>query len=524
MNFAIVLRKARGRFDAFFRNGTNLIVGGESPVGHGSAGSGMLLAVLAVVMAIGMPMLILAIMALTVHVAGDHLGVALLAAPPLLSMPAGIRQKKTDLDNLLKELERGQEEMAKGPIEPKRGEELDQKASEAAVLQDELDRWYRNNDLITKGRQVDSPLLPQNQNRGGGDNHPLSGGPDEVIGYMTLGKAFVESDEYKQLAAQGFPATREIVAPFEASFHTSKTGYGVVAITRKMLEGKAVPTLGAGVIRADRLGDIVRNPERVRLTIRDLVNKSNTTSNSIEYVTVAYTEAADMVAESAVKPESALVYGTGTAPVRTIAVTMPITEQQLQDVPGLQNTIDEELTWDLKRVEERQILWGDGTGQNLLGIFPTPGVTAGRTVGGDTLIDMARRSITDIVLAELEPNGIVMDPLDWETVLLTKATDGNYIWAVVTTENGSRLWGVNVVETSAMREPGTYATNERRMLVGDFRRGATLWDRQQAGVQIGWVNDQFRRNQRTVRAEERLAFGVRRPAAFKYRITQARVA
>jgi hypothetical protein len=314
MNFAIVLRKIRGRFDAFFRNGTNLIVGGESPAARGGTGAGMLMAVFAVFLALIAPIAMLAAIAFTFHVAGDHAGVAL-AFPALAAIPAGIKKKQNDLDALLTELQAGQEEMSKGRIEAKRGEELDAKAAEAAVLQDELDRWYRNNDLISKGRQVDSPLLPQNRNGGGsGDGHPLSGGPDEIVGYMTLGKAFVESNEYKQLAAQGFPATREIVAPFEASFHASKTGYGVVAITRKMLEGKdgkAVPTLGAGVIRADRLGDIVRNPERARLTIRDLVNKSNTTSNSIEYVTVVYTEAAAPVAESGEKPESALVYGTG---------------------------------------------------------------------------------------------------------------------------------------------------------------------------------------------------------------------
>jgi HK97 family phage major capsid protein len=81
-----------------------------------------------------------------------------------------------------------------------------------------------------------------------------------------------------------------------------------------------------------------------------------------------------------------------------------------------------------------------------------------------------------------------------------------------------------VVETIAAREPGSYTTNERRLIVGDFRRGAKLWDRQQKAVQIGWINDQFTRNQRTIRVEERVAFGVRRPAAFRYRITQARVA
>ena len=218
------------------------------------------------------------------------------------------------------------------------------------------------------------------------------------------------------------------------------------------------------------------------------------------------------------KPESAMAMGSATAPVRTLAHWIPVTEQQLADIPQLQNTIDVEMRWGLQMVEEQQLTWGDGLGQNLLGIFNTPGVVASRTVAQDTILDMARRAITDVALASLQPNAVLMHPIDWETAQLTKATDGAYIWAVVTNDNGSRLWGTRVIETMAMQAPGGV---ERRMLVGDFLRGATLWDRQQASTQIGWKNDDFIRNLRTLRTEERLAFGVKRPAAFRYRVTQA---
>jgi HK97 family phage major capsid protein len=518
MNSAIVLRKIGGKFDAFFRTGYHLVGAPRAGSASIGAGFGMLSAVAMFALAILPALLFLIGTALALHFASGHGALSLAYVVPATA-PAAIKQKANAHTALLKELEQAQNDMASGKkLDQNAGEAIDKKANEAQELQAELDQWKRLNNLTAPLRAVDNPALP-------GESKELTS-PDDVVAYYTLGRAFVESDGYKQFAKNGFPAAREMVAPFEgASFHDRKSGFGVVPITRKMIsEGKAVPTVGAGVIRATREPDVVRYQERDRLSVRDLVNVSGTDSNSIEYVTISgFTRAAAPVADSAVKPEAALTFGSANAPVRTIAVTMPVTEQQLQDVPQLQNTIDVELTWDLKKTEEEQILWGSGVGQNLLGVFNTPGVSANRVVAGDTLIDVARRMITDVIVAGLNPNGIVIDPLDWETILLTKGTTGEYIWVVVTGDNGSRLWATNVVETTAAREPGTFTTNERRMLVGDFVRGATLWDRQQAGMQIGWVNDQFVRNQRTIRVEERLAFGVKRPAAFRYKITQARV-
>jgi len=51
-------------------------------------------------------------------------------------------------------------------------------------------------------------------------------------------------------------------------------------------------------------------------------------------------------------------------------------------------------------------------------------------------------------------------------------------------------------------------------LVGDFRR-AVLWDREQANITITDSHDNFFiRNMVAILAEERVAFGVIRPAAF----------
>jgi HK97 family phage major capsid protein len=70
-----------------------------------------------------------------------------------------------------------------------------------------------------------------------------------------------------------------------------------------------------------------------------------------------------------------------------------------------------------------------------------------------------------------------------------------------------QLWGRPVVATQAM----TVDT----ALVGAFKLGAQIFDREDANVVISTENsDDFVRNLVTIRAEERLALAVYRPAAF----------
>lgn len=442
------------------------------------------------------------------------LGVALVAPLPLV-LPGEMKKKADDLAKLLTELDAGQKEMAAGPLTQARGEELEAKAKEAESLQAALDQFQRISGLTARGREVVDPILPS-----AGE----SKGKDEVVGYLSLGEAVTSSPEFKAALERGFPATQSVLVSLDGANLHRKGGAGLIPVTRGQIESKAV-TVGAGTLRPTRDPENVRlNQEQDRLLIRDLLNVSRTDGSSVEYITWTLTRAAAPVAEGGAKPEAGLTSALATSPVRTIAVHTPISEQGLQDIPDVQNTIDNELTWDLKKTEEQQLLWGAGTGANILGLFNAPGVAAGRTVGGDTLIDMARRSMTDVVMAGGDPNGIVVHPLDWESMVLAKATTNEYVWVVVTDATGPRLWGARVVETVAAAEPGTFTANERRMLVGDFRRGGTIWDRQGVTTEIGYVNAQFTQNMRTIRVEERLAFGVKRPHFFKYRITVAHAA
>lgn len=51
-------------------------------------------------------------------------------------------------------------------------------------------------------------------------------------------------------------------------------------------------------------------------------------------------------------------------------------------------------------------------------------------------------------------------------------------------------------------------------LTGAFKLGAQLFDRWDARVEVGYVNDDFTKNLVTILAEERLALAVYRPEAF----------
>lgn len=445
-------------------------------------------------------------------------GVAFLAAAVLAAHPGAtgfalaivVAATTRDLKTVISELKAIQQRYTGKAIPPNIGREMELLAIEASNMQTEVD-------AIRFGAKAE----------------------DDVVASLSIGQAFTRSAEYQEIFHNGtFPEGSKLAVKFEHATllrgGVPKGREGRVPLTRKQLakflESKAVPTIGSGVVRVERDPEAVRaaTAETDNLTIRDLVNVSETDSAVIDYTVIdSQTRAAAPTAANAAKPESTTVLSNASVPVRTIAVWMPATEQQIMDVPQLENIIDVELAYDLAKVEEEQLMWGRGTGENLLGIMKTPGVPAGRTVVGDTLLDKIRRAITDVrVNGKVSPNGIAVHPLDWEEIVLLKGTDARYVWAVVSDENGERLWSLRVVETIATTDvlDAVNTTKQRVVLVGDFRRGATLWDRLKTQIVIGWINDDFIKNRNVIRAEERIAFGVKRPKAFSYIQTVAAAA
>ncbi len=221
-----------------------------------------------------------------------------------------------------------------------------------------------------------------------------------------------------------------------------------------------------------------------------------------------FTNLAAIVSETVQKPESDLDFELKTTPVVTIAHWVQASKQILDDAPMLASYIDGRLRYGLMYVEELQLLKGSGTGGNLDGIHTqaTAFVPAFAVVMQQH-IDELRLALLQAELAEYPATGIVTNPINWARIELTKTSDGQYLFANPTQMSGPNLWGKPVVATQAM--------DEDEFLVGAFRLGAQLFDREDANVLISTEDrDNFIKNLVTIRAEERLGLAVYRPEAF----------
>lgn len=233
--------------------------------------------------------------------------------------------------------------------------------------------------------------------------------------------------------------------------------------------------------------------------IRDLLSQGTTGANSLKFPVVnVRTNNAAVVAETAAKPESAITFVDKTFEVTKIATYVKLSTELLSDAPALQSYIDTQLIEMLKDVEDAEILKGDGTGDHLLGLY-TQAVEYNRAVVGDTLVDTFRRAMTQLRLARYTPTGLVLNPEDWEAVQLLKASDDRYIFSYAPDSTGQmRVWAIPVRDTTAL--------DEGEWLMGNFQRGAQIFDREEAGISMSNSDqDDFIKNKVTVLAEERLA-------------------
>ena len=275
----------------------------------------------------------------------------------------------------------------------------------------------------------------------------------------------------------------------------------------------AVVTSGSGsagdLIVPQRVGMIA--PAQQRLTIRDLLTWGRTTSNSIEYVREAgFTNNAAPVSENPTnaKPESNLTFEMDSAPVATIAHWIHASKQVLADAGMLASYIDGRLRFGLKLKEEAQLLKGSGVGLNINGLYTqaTAYSNPGVTVQAETAIDRLRLAMLQVTLAEYDADAIVLSPVDWVAIELTKTTDNQYLFTTPTGMAAPGLWGRPVVATQSM-DAGDY-------LVGNFAQAAQGWDREDVNVTVSTEDrDNFVKNMVTILCEERVGLTVYRPEA-----------
>jgi HK97 family phage major capsid protein len=314
---------------------------------------------------------------------------------------------------------------------------------------------------------------------------PAGGDPTKP---KSLGEQFVESEEFKKLS--GSPSQRG----------------------RAEIEVKATITIGTvgEVLQTERLPGILELPRR-RLVVRDLLTPGQMDGNSLEYVKeTGFTNGAANVAEGAKKPESDIAFDLVTTSAKVIAHFVKASRQIMSDAPQLRSYIDGRLLYGLAFREEAQLLNGDGTGQNLLGIIPQ--ATAYAAPGGLVAaqdIDILRLAMLQAELAEFPATGHVLNPIDWARIELLKDTQGRYLIGNPQGTLSPTMWSLPVVATQAIAAD--------KFLTGSFRPSAQIFDRWRARVELATENeDDFVKNLVTILAEERLALAVYRPEGFIY--------
>lgn len=300
----------------------------------------------------------------------------------------------------------------------------------------------------------------------------------------SAGQQFVESDELKEFVAKG----------------------GRGQSRQKMIS--SLPASAGPAIWSDRLDGIVVEPNRP-FSIRQLLAQGTTESNLIEWVKEnVFTNMADVVSEGAQKPESNITFERVDVPVRTIAHWIMATRQVLADFKQLATHINTRLSYGLKLAEENQLLLGDGTGENLLGLIPQ--ATAYNTSlnrANDTFIDVIRHAMLQVRLSFYPSTGIVLTPNDWHNIELTKDNENRYLMANPAGRLPAMLWGLPVAESDALPVD--------QFLVGSFALAATVFDREQMSIMVSTEDrDNFVKNLVTILCEERLALAVSRPKAF----------
>ncbi|RVQ76123.1 phage major capsid protein [Sinorhizobium medicae] len=319
----------------------------------------------------------------------------------------------------------------------------------------------------------------------------------------SLGEMVAEEKRYQDWARSG--AAGGVTLQFDSLFPSDALAKGMAFET---IGSKALMATTAGwAPQSLRIGGFVEAATRP-IQLLDIIPMAQTGFEQVVYMeeTTRVHGAAER-GEGAGFAESSFRLDEKTSPVRKITDSLPVTDEQLEDVAQAQSYINSRLTFGLRQRLDGQVIVGDAAGSNLRGLKNTAGIQV-HAKGADPVPDAFFKSMTKVRLGgRAIPTHHVMHPEDWQGVRLLRTTDGVYIWGNPSEAGPERMWGLPVVQQDADAAGTGY--------VGSFQPAwLSLFERRGVDVQIGFIGAQFAEGKRTVRADMRFAFVVFRPAAF----------
>ncbi len=321
-------------------------------------------------------------------------------------------------------------------------------------------------------------------------------------------KAQKRADEYQHPSGE-VKAEQRVVKSFGEMFVESEAYKvrGKSAVLDGLTLKALMQTTSGWAPESIRTGRVVEYPS-TPIQIVDLIPGTTTGQNAIVYMEEqAPTSGAAEVAEGGVYGESAFSLVQKTSSVVKIGVFVPVTDEQLDDVAQVQGYLNNRLTYQLRARLDNQIVNGNGTPPNLTGILNATGIKS-QAKGADTIADAVFKGIMKVINeGKANPNVVLFNPADWQTLRLLKDTQGNYIWGPPSESGPSRIWGYPVVITPVL--------SAGIALTGDFATFIELAERTGIDVQITNSHaDYFTKGIQVIRADVRVALPIYRPSAF----------
>lgn len=311
----------------------------------------------------------------------------------------------------------------------------------------------------------------------------------EIIQAKSLGEHFVEHLKAGAPVVRGekfLKAAPEFKSYNDVQKTPTTTGVSAFATTydRNVVEGARTP-----------------------LVVRDLFAAETISGSTLVFLKEGAIEGAPAATtEGNKKPQIHFADPTPvTVSLAKIAAFIKESDEYINDYAFLASAINGRLLYHLGLVEQNKLIYD---------LSNTSGIQSDSTHWTDAttaagLADLILQGAMDVQEdTGFAADGIIINPADWYKLRIGKDSDNRYYGGGYFGPQGvDNVWGIPVCISTAV-SAGT-------IIVGAFKTCASVVSN--GGVRVEAVNtdqDDFVKNLMTIRAEERLALAVRRPAGF----------